>query len=133
MAIALALITAQRERSDIKSQVPRTYFTRRLRAVEDQDDGIGLNFVYISKHLDAPSVTQSQTYQVGQYLEVFLYAENGARRPYRGIAFRLSFKPACRWQAQARDGKILTGFMASTLSTRSSTPALQRTQKYPTL
>ncbi|GFN82603.1 hypothetical protein PoB_000910900 [Plakobranchus ocellatus] len=24
-------------------------------------------------------------YQVGQYLEVFLYAENGARRPYRGI------------------------------------------------
>ncbi|GFN88468.1 hypothetical protein PoB_001497400 [Plakobranchus ocellatus] len=30
-------------------------------------------------------VTQSQTYQVGQYLEVFLYAENGGRRPYRGI------------------------------------------------
>ncbi|GFN88543.1 hypothetical protein PoB_001504900 [Plakobranchus ocellatus] len=30
-------------------------------------------------------VTQSQTYQVGQYLEVFLYTENGACRPYRGI------------------------------------------------
>ncbi|GFO00196.1 hypothetical protein PoB_002670100 [Plakobranchus ocellatus] len=34
---------------------------------------------------NADWVTRSQTYQVGQYLEVFLYAENGARRPYRGI------------------------------------------------
>ncbi|GFO21703.1 reverse transcriptase [Plakobranchus ocellatus] len=33
----------------------------------------------------AINVTQNQTYQVGQYLEVFLYADNGARRPYRGI------------------------------------------------
>ncbi|GFO17875.1 hypothetical protein PoB_004438000, partial [Plakobranchus ocellatus] len=29
--------------------------------------------------------TQSQIYQAAQYLEVFLYAENGARRLYRGI------------------------------------------------
>ncbi|GFO40509.1 hypothetical protein PoB_006701400 [Plakobranchus ocellatus] len=35
--------------------------------------------------LNADRVTQSQTYQVGQYIEVFLNAENGARRPYRGI------------------------------------------------
>ncbi|GFO23723.1 histone-lysine N-methyltransferase SETMAR [Plakobranchus ocellatus] len=35
--------------------------------------------------LNADRVTQSQTYQVGQYLEVFLHAENGARRSYRGI------------------------------------------------
>ncbi|GFO12089.1 hypothetical protein PoB_003859400 [Plakobranchus ocellatus] len=35
--------------------------------------------------LNADRVTQCQTCQVGQYLEVFLYAENGARRPYRGV------------------------------------------------
>ncbi|GFO31015.1 hypothetical protein PoB_005752000 [Plakobranchus ocellatus] len=38
VAIALALIAAHRERDvrcDIKSQVPRTYSTRRLRAVKD--------------------------------------------------------------------------------------------------
>ncbi|GFO11275.1 cyclin-d1-binding protein 1 [Plakobranchus ocellatus] len=35
--------------------------------------------------LNADRVTQSETYQVGQYLEVFLYAENGACRSYRGI------------------------------------------------
>ncbi|GFO43309.1 hypothetical protein PoB_006981400 [Plakobranchus ocellatus] len=34
--------------------------------------------------LNADRVTQNQTYQVGQYLEVFLRAENGACRPYRG-------------------------------------------------
>ncbi|GFO37371.1 hypothetical protein PoB_006387600 [Plakobranchus ocellatus] len=34
--------------------------------------------------LNADWVTQSQT-KVGQYLEVLLYAEIGARRPYRGI------------------------------------------------
>ncbi|GFO16292.1 hypothetical protein PoB_004279700 [Plakobranchus ocellatus] len=59
LAIALAFIAAHRERdvrSDIKYQVPRKYFTRRLRAVEGHDDGVGLNFIITPTHLDAPSV-----------------------------------------------------------------------------
>ncbi|GFN99783.1 hypothetical protein PoB_002628900 [Plakobranchus ocellatus] len=62
VAMALALIAAHQEedaRSDIKSQVPRTYCAWRLRAVKGQDDGVGLNFVLISKHLDAPSVSDA--------------------------------------------------------------------------
>ncbi|GFO50020.1 hypothetical protein PoB_007652500 [Plakobranchus ocellatus] len=62
VAIVLALIAAHWERnvrSDIKSQVPRTYSTWRLRAVKDQDDGVGLNFVLTPTHLDAPSVSDA--------------------------------------------------------------------------
>ncbi|GFO41233.1 hypothetical protein PoB_006773800 [Plakobranchus ocellatus] len=62
VAIALALIAAHRERdvrSDIKSQVPRTYSTRRLRAVKGQDDSVGLNFVLTPAHLDPPSVSDA--------------------------------------------------------------------------
>ncbi|GFO05412.1 hypothetical protein PoB_003191700 [Plakobranchus ocellatus] len=57
MAIALALIAAHRERdvrsADIKSQIPRTYFTRRLRAFKDQDNGVGLYFVLTPTHFYA--------------------------------------------------------------------------------
>ncbi|GFO48311.1 hypothetical protein PoB_007481600 [Plakobranchus ocellatus] len=45
------------ERSDIESQVPRTYSTRRLQAVKGQDDGVALNFVLNLTRLDAPSVS----------------------------------------------------------------------------
>ncbi|GFO02015.1 hypothetical protein PoB_002852000 [Plakobranchus ocellatus] len=44
-------------RSDIKSQVPRTYSAWRLRAVKGQDDGVGLNLVFTATHFDAPSVS----------------------------------------------------------------------------
>ncbi|GFN98875.1 hypothetical protein PoB_002538100 [Plakobranchus ocellatus] len=62
VAIALAFTAAHRERnvrSDIESQVSCTYSTRRLRAVKDQDDGVGLNFVLTPAHLDAPSMSDA--------------------------------------------------------------------------
>ncbi|GFO49499.1 hypothetical protein PoB_007600400 [Plakobranchus ocellatus] len=62
MAIALELIAAHREgdeRSDIKSQVPRTYFTQRLWAVKDQDDGVHLNFVLTSTRLNVSSMSDA--------------------------------------------------------------------------
>ncbi|GFO19558.1 hypothetical protein PoB_004606300 [Plakobranchus ocellatus] len=62
VAIALALIAAHRERdvwADIKSQVPHTYSTRRLRAVKGQDDCVDLNFVLTPTHLDVTSVSDA--------------------------------------------------------------------------
>ncbi|GFO32772.1 hypothetical protein PoB_005927700 [Plakobranchus ocellatus] len=50
VAIALALKAAHQERdvqSDIKSQAPSTYFTRRLRAVNQS-----INLVWIDNHRD---------------------------------------------------------------------------------
>ncbi|GFO23763.1 hypothetical protein PoB_005026800 [Plakobranchus ocellatus] len=64
VAIALALIAAHWERdvrSEIKSQVPRTYSTRRLRAanVQCQEYGVCLNFVLTLRHLDTSSVSEA--------------------------------------------------------------------------